>query len=227
MKKRILLSLVSFFMMTAMWANIIDAYRIEVSASGAGKTYGTAVLTLTMKNRNAISTWQTTLVLPEGVTFKSVTPAGGRYPEGYNPVINATPSNGDNSVVLFCEGEDGFALTGTDGTVATVEVEIAGNAPLGDCTVIVKDTRLVEIVNGKETIHDNPNAKELTWTIEEGEPVGTPGDLNGDGNIDIADAVMVLNIMASGEENPAADLNGDGAIDIADLVMVLNLMAQQ
>ena len=226
MKKRILLSLVSFFMMTAMWASIIDAYRIEVSASGAGKTYGTAVLTLTMKNRNAISTWQTTLVLPEGVTFKSVTPAGGRYPEGYNPVITPTPSNGDNSVVLFCEGEDGFALTGTDGTVATVEVEIAGNAPLGDCTVIVKDTRLVEIVNGKETIHDNPNVKEFPWTIEEGEP-GIKGDLNGDGVVDIADAVTILGIMASGEVNPEADLNNDGTVDIADFVTVLNLMAEQ
>ena len=227
MKKRILLSLVSFFMMTAMWASIIDAYRIEVTAAGAGKTYGTAVLTLNMTNRNAISTWQTTLVLPEGVTFKSVTPADGRYPEGYNPVINATPSNGDNSVTFFCEGEEGFALTGTDGAVATVEVEIAGDAPLGDCTVVVKDTKLIEIVNGKETIHENPNAKELPWTIEQGEEPQPGGDLNGDGTIDIADAVIVLNIMASGEENPAADLNKDGAVDIADLVVVLNLMAQQ
>ena len=53
------------------------------------------------------------------------------------------------------------------------------------------------------------------------------GDLNGDGKIDIADAVTVLNIMASGEDNKAADVNGDGKVDIADFVTILNLMAAQ
>ena len=52
------------------------------------------------------------------------------------------------------------------------------------------------------------------------------GDLNGDGKVDIADAVTVLNIMASGDDVPEADLNGDGKIDIADFVTVLNIMAQ-
>ena len=53
------------------------------------------------------------------------------------------------------------------------------------------------------------------------------GDLNGDGKVDIADAVTVLNIMASGEYVGAADLNGDQKIDIADFVTVLNIMAGQ
>ena len=56
---------------------------------------------------------------------------------------------------------------------------------------------------------------------------GEDGDLNGDDKIDIADAVVVLDIMAAGGDNPEADLNGDGVVDIADLVSVLDLMAQQ
>ena len=56
---------------------------------------------------------------------------------------------------------------------------------------------------------------------------GVRGDLNGDGKVDIADAVTVLNIMAASEYQAAADLNGDGKVDIADFVTVLNLMAQQ
>ena len=56
---------------------------------------------------------------------------------------------------------------------------------------------------------------------------GEDGDLNGDEKVDIADAVTVLNIMASGEVNPDADVNGDGKVDIADLVMILNIMAAQ
>ena len=53
------------------------------------------------------------------------------------------------------------------------------------------------------------------------------GDLDGDGKVELADAVNILNLMAEGGDNPAADLNGDGKVDIADFVSVLNLMAGQ
>ena len=51
------------------------------------------------------------------------------------------------------------------------------------------------------------------------------GDLNGDGKVDIADAVSILNMMAEGGYDKAADLNGDETVDIADFVSVLNIMA--
>jgi hypothetical protein len=53
------------------------------------------------------------------------------------------------------------------------------------------------------------------------------GDLNDDNRVDIADAVTVLNIMATGEYDASADLNKDQKIDIADFVTVLNIMAKQ
>ena len=63
---------------------------------------------------------------------------------------------------------------------------------------------------------------------EGGKPLnGEDGDLNGDGKIDIADAVTVLNIMAAGEYNAEADVNGDQKVDIADFVTILNMMAAQ
>ena len=52
-------------------------------------------------------------------------------------------------------------------------------------------------------------------------------DLNEDGKVDIADAVTVLDFMASGDYVAAIDLNGDGKIDIADFVIVLDIMVQQ
>ena len=63
----------------------------------------------------------------------------------------------------------------------------------------------------------------LAWTPEEEED--NTGDLNGDGKIDIADAVTVLNVMAEGVYSEEADLNNDSKIDIADFVTVLNIMA--
>ena len=53
------------------------------------------------------------------------------------------------------------------------------------------------------------------------------GDLNDDNRVDIADAVIVLNIMAAGKYHVAADLNQDRKVDIADFVIILNIMAAQ
>ena len=72
----------------------------------------------------------------------------------------------------------------------------------------------------------------LQWQVERGDHArfcgfGSLGDLNGDGTVDIADAVSVLNIMAEDGFTAAADLNGDGKVDIADFVSILNIMAEQ
>ena len=67
-------------------------------------------------------------------------------------------------------------------------------------------------------------------TVTPGNGIGTggiEGDLNGDGKVDIADAVTVLNIMATGEYIESADVNKDTKVDVADLVTILNIMAQQ
>ena len=51
------------------------------------------------------------------------------------------------------------------------------------------------------------------------------GDVNGDNDVDIADAVAVLNAMAGKSVSGNPDVNGDGSVDIADAVKVLNIMA--
>ena len=216
--------MVSFFVMTATWASLVEAYQIYVTAAN-GKTYNDAELTLNMKNRNFINTWTCKLVLPTGVTFKSAELVTARVPEGYDAQFVAT-DNGDGSVTITCTGAEGVTFTGTDGAVATVTVAIAGDAPVGECVVTVKDAKLQE-ADGV-SIH-NYETKEFTWTIEEGEDPnpGVTGDLTGDGKVDIADAVTVLDVMASGEFNEAADLTGDGKVDIADFVTILDIMAQQ
>ena len=222
MKKRILLSLVSFFMMTAMWASLIDAYQIYVTGSSA-KTNSTAELTLNMKNKNAISTWSCTVALPAGVTFKSVALVPNRYPDANYDIV--ATDNGDGTDSFACAGDEGAALTGTDGAVATIMVEIAASVEPKDYVVVVKaGSKFVE--PGGYKIDTDTKDREFTWTIEQGE-VGLEGDLNKDGKVDIADAVTVLNIMASGDDIAEADLNKDGKIDIADFVTVLNIMAAQ
>jgi hypothetical protein len=52
-----------------------------------------------------------------------------------------------------------------------------------------------------------------------------PGDLNDDGEVDVLDVVILINIIL-GFDDPtyAGDLNDDGAIDVIDVVLLVNII---
>lgn len=59
-------------------------------------------------------------------------------------------------------------------------------------------------------------------------PSGKKGDVNGDGNVNTADAVVLYRYIASGKtikDAPKADVNGDGIINTADAVVLYRLIA--
>ncbi|MBQ7461905.1 MAG: dockerin type I repeat-containing protein [Bacteroidaceae bacterium] len=205
-----------------MWASLIEAYRLEVTAAANGKTGSTATLTLNLENKEAIvKVWQCTVKLPDGVTYVdgsfALVPA--RYPEGYNAEATATV-NADGTVTFVCAGEG--AITGTAGAVATFDVQIDATVTPGDYVVAVTRKHIVTV---SDQIYDDATERPYTWTIEEGAPAFQKGDVNCDGKVDIADAVSVLNAMAGAEVEGDANVNGDENIDIADYVTVLNIMA--
>ena len=84
------------------------------------------------------------------------------------------------------------------------------------------------IVYGENVLKDAA-ADSFDLVFLAGRPADTAveGDLNGDGKVDIADAVSVLELMANNIYEAAADLNDDGNVDIADFVSVLEIMSQQ
>lgn len=49
------------------------------------------------------------------------------------------------------------------------------------------------------------------------------GDANGDGSVEVIDAVRIINLILRGEYDPKADVNGDGMIDVRDAVGVINI----
>ena len=51
------------------------------------------------------------------------------------------------------------------------------------------------------------------------------GDLNGDGVVDVADIGNVIDVMAEGNNDPAADVNGDGVVNVADIAAIIDIMA--
>ena len=49
------------------------------------------------------------------------------------------------------------------------------------------------------------------------------GDADGDGVVDVADAVRVINLCLGGGYDAKADADGDGVVDVADAVRVINI----
>ena len=53
---------------------------------------------------------------------------------------------------------------------------------------------------------------------------GAAGDVNGDGEINIADVNAVISMILSGRPSPSGDVHGDGEINIADVIAVIDLI---
>ncbi len=52
------------------------------------------------------------------------------------------------------------------------------------------------------------------------------GDVNGDGEVNIADINAVIDLILSGNTTAAADVNGDGEVNIADINAVIDIILQ-
>ena len=53
---------------------------------------------------------------------------------------------------------------------------------------------------------------------------GMPGDVNGDGEVNIGDVNAVIAMIVGGGSNPAADVNGDGEVNIGDVNAVIDII---
>lgn len=69
-------------------------------------------------------------------------------------------------------------------------------------------------------------ARISAWTLDPTiEPAGTVvGDVNGDGEVNIADINAIIDIILSGGSLDTADVNGDGEINIADINAVIDII---
>lgn len=158
---------------------------------------------------------------------------------GATPYIIAADSLMAGRSIVFRSLNVPFYSTGSDKMVVTSpEYKFHGNTltpVLKDCYILNEEGTAFEYVTTNTKLGalvsyfttDLPEELRLPSIILPEIPVAPlpPGDINGDYQIDIADAVSVLNLMAEEDYNKAADVNNDGIIDIADFVSILDMMA--
>ena len=105
------------------------------------------------------------------------------------------------------------------GSVGDLLFEISGDAPLGEYSLNISNAILLD-----------PLGNSISVTSESGAfTVVRQGDVNGDGNVNVADIVLVINIILityqpTLAELSVADCNDDGIVNILDTVCIVNII---
>jgi len=176
----------------------------EVTAT-AGKE---VVVNILMTNNLTITSWQTELVLPAGVTFVKV--------ENTENWADAITTNGN---VLFSETETA-AATGQKVAVAKVTLKVDASVVAGEYEIALD--KIVMTASDESTI-DQKEPKAVKLVVEEAH--GIKGDVDGNGAVGLGDIEAILAILAGGADTPAADVDENGSTGLGDIEAILNILA--
>ena len=84
-----------------------------------------------------------------------------------------------------------------------------------------------EAAAGTDALNRDSDGDRLTdgWEVDNGtDPLTPRGDINGDGTLDLADALTALSVVTGGSVT-AHDVTGDGVVNISDALFVLQILA--
>ena len=176
-----------------------------------------ATLTVSINGATDMTALQFNLDLPEGVTLADDAPTLGESASGHTLTVE-TLTSGDHLFVLYSMDMN----TLKDGELLRIPVTVGNEAQTGEGRLYTVRSSTTESVS-----YVSENAS-FTVTVTEGQEE-ISGDVNGDGQVGIADIVAVTNVMASittdADVKARADVNGDGQVGIADIVAITNIMA--
>lgn len=202
-------------------SNLTNAIYAQPTSSQPG--YETT-LTICLKNAQAATAYSFDLQLPDGVSL--ATKSNGDYQcmlsnrhNGHQEVVNYITESGVYSfAILSLQSNE---LNGNDGTVLTLRLKVSDKVVNGDYAIKILNAKY-SIASGSASVNMPETISKLTINQYK------KGDVNNDGNVDIADAVCIVNHVV-GIATPsfvaqAADANGDGSVDISDAVRIINLI---
>ncbi len=206
---------------TTVITNLTNAIYVNATTGLKGNN---TTLTINLKNAQTTSAYSFDLVLPKGVTLAKnnsgeyICQLSNRH-NGHSASVNYNASTGVYSfAVLSLQSKE---LKNNDGAILTLQLNVANDMVAGDYPVKIQNAKY-SLTSGSTSVTMPETIGVLT--IEDYKK----GDANGDGTVDIADAVCIVNHVV-GKETPAfvvaaADANGDGVVDIADAVRIVNLV---
>ena len=210
---RIIFSLVMCFV--ALTNPILAADKLTISNFQI--IYGTTdyEFTIDLNNDQAYAAFQFDLYLPKGITI-AIYSAGNRLPA--NTDLQMQQQTDGSYRFIAVPPDLNSNITGTSGSIINITVTANSSVSFGSLTGYFRNVKLSDAKGEGNTYN------EMSFPMT----VLKLGDVNDDGDVDIADAVCIVNHIV-GKPNTTfieavADANGDGDIDIADAVHIVNLV---
>ena len=183
-------------------------------------------LHIQLKNNVEVAGASFTVELPEGMTLAKDEVGDVMYQ------LNGERARSNKFSVYWTENENGTwsfrimptgtsIISGTDGTLLTLIVNMAETLDAGEYPVILKDNSLtIKDGEGQLSTLELENTR-TTLTVSD----VITGDVNGDERIDLTDAIMIvyasLGVVQTGFIEKAADVNSDNRIDLTDAIIVV------
>jgi hypothetical protein len=201
-------------------STLSDAIYAEAISSQPG--FETS-LTICLKNAKAATAYSFDLQLPAGVSLVRNNEGDYQYTlsnrhNGHAETVNAQSGGVYSIAVLSLQSKD---IRGNDGAIWTLRLKVSDNVANGEYAIKISNAKYSSST-GTSSVNMPETVGKLTVSQYK------RGDVNSDGDVDIADAVCIVNHVVGLPTptfvNNAADANGDGSVDIADAVRIVNLV---
>lgn len=200
-------------------SQLADAIYINPVTARIG---GDVEVEICLKNGHAATAYLFDLVLPEGVTV--ATNSSGKYidvlsdrHDDHSPKINY---GGNNTYSLSTLSGNSEELTGNDGVIRRLTLHVADYVAEGSYAININRASYAKSNGTLVKMLETTSA----ITVED----YVLGDVNGNGQVDIGDAVSIVNFLVGKESQvfvqKAADTNRNGQIDIGDAVTIVNFL---
>ncbi len=212
MKRFILNTIVLLTAVSAMANDRLYIRDFEIVV-GESKT-----IALILDNDTAYSAFQTDIYLSDGLEIEQ---EDGEYIIDLNSERTAkshvvsTFKREDGAIRVFVTSQNLATFKGNSGDIAYIQIK-ATNAFPSSGTISLKNSIAAESDATRHILAD--------CTAKAGELSTLKGDVNGDGEVNIADINAIIDMILSGRSDPSGDVNGDGEVNIADINAVIDII---
>ncbi|MGM9830222.1 MAG: leucine-rich repeat protein, partial [Muribaculaceae bacterium] len=126
----------------------------------------------------------------------------------------------DGGIRILAASTRNYPFAGNEGEVITITLNVDADLEEGEYPLILRNV----IISDAQSNTYSVDYVKSTLTVSD----YTPGDVNGDGSINIGDVTAVVSHIMGAETNvfieKAADVTGDGSVNIGDLTGIVGMI---